>query len=498
MKLRLSEFWLATLCWVFGIYQFLNNAFSASEPHRPYIEEMTQLFAEKGMVYNYTTYHLLPRISVATGLYLSFIFLNNWLLPKYLPRKKWNSIALFSILAFAFLNTVYAGYYRHDNILTQPSFAVCLVSSIQFTFKIFLCFLAYEILKNLILIYLVTDSHSQTLRARIVREVIVVFLIWAVILFVLVSGQNNGFGFFWLCIIPCGYFVYVFNLYFLLPNYEKEPDKLRSYIIKLLSLVILSGFLSMIFLQSLDKLPSPMAFLSMNFLVFAIGVFFSWFIYNQNKDQLLQLYSLKTELGKSSADLQFLRSQINPHFLFNVLNTLYGTAIQESADRTSEGIQKLGDMMRFMLYENNLDTIPVAREVDYLKDYIHLQNLRLAKSENIKVGVNISENECQHSIAPMLLIPFIENAYKHGISLQSRSWINISLRCLDSRLELDVYNSIHPRNQADPENEQTGIGLENVRQRLELLYPAQYDLQIRQSQIEYFVHLTLRFQAGNL
>ncbi|WP_159471498.1 sensor histidine kinase [Dyadobacter sp. 3J3] len=493
MKLRLSEFWLATICWIFSIYQLLDSAFSASDPHRPYIHEMTKLFAEKGLVYDYDTYHLLPRISVVTALYLSFIFLNNWVLPKYQPRKKWNIIALFVLLTFFFLTTACASYYRNDNFLTYPTFGQSLINSVPTTFKIFLLFLGYTVTKNLFLLYLVGDYDGQTLRARIVREVIAVFLIWAVILFVLIKSDNGDFGPFWLSVIPCGYFLYAFNLYFLIPKYQKQSYKLWRYVISLSCAVLLSGFFSMIFLKGLDKLPPPMAFLTINFLVFAIAIVFSWFIYNQNKDQLQQLYSLKTELGKSSADLQFLRSQINPHFLFNVLNTLYGTAIQESADRTSEGIQKLGDMMRFMLYENNLDIIPVAREVDYLKDYIHLQNLRLAKSENIKVEVNISENTCQHSIAPMLLIPFIENAYKHGVSLQYRSWINISLRCQGSKLELDVYNSIHPKNQADPENKHTGIGLENVRQRLELLYAGKYELQIRESQIEYFVHLTLRF-----
>ncbi|MBE9461707.1 histidine kinase [Dyadobacter sp. UP-52] len=454
---------------------------------------MTQLFAQKGLLYDYYTYHLLPQISVATGLYLCFIFLNNWVFPKYQPRKKWNIIAIFLLFTFAFLTTVYASYYRYDNFLTYPSFGESFINCVPITFKIFLLFLAYTIVKNLILFYLVVDNQSQNLRARIVREVVVVFLIWVVVLFVLVKSDNNDFGPFWLGVFPCGYFVYVFNLYFLIPRYHKDPNQIMAYVVRLVFVLILSGFVSMIFLKGIDKLPPPMAFITMDFLVFAIAVIFSLFIYNQNKDQLQQLYSLKTELGKSSADLQFLRSQINPHFLFNVLNTLYGTAIQERAERTSEGIQKLGDMMRFMLYENNLDQIPVAREIDYLKDYIHLQNLRLAKSENIKVEVNISENACQHSIAPMLLIPFIENAYKHGISLQNRSWINISIRCQESKLELDVYNSIHVKNQPDPESDHKGIGLENVRQRLELMYPEKYELQIRESQIEYFVHLTLSF-----
>ena len=102
----------------------------------------------------------------------------------------------------------------------------------------------------------------------------------------------------------------------------------------------------------------------------------SWLAFQQKKDKILALMGIEKALVKSKADLQFLRSQINPHFLFNVFNTLYGTALQENADRTASGIQQLGDMMRFMLHENNLDFINMSREIDYLENYIALQKLR--------------------------------------------------------------------------------------------------------------------------
>ena len=119
----------------------------------------------------------------------------------------------------------------------------------------------------------------------------------------------------------------------------------------------------------------------------------------------MQLRIVEKELVKSKADIQFLRSQINPHFLFNVLNTLYGTALQENAERTAEGIQRLGDMMRFMLHENNLDFIRMNKEVEYLRNYIALQKLRTQSSPDIIIEDNINEQNCNYQIAPMLLIP---------------------------------------------------------------------------------------------
>ena len=102
-----------------------------------------------------------------------------------------------------------------------------------------------------------------------------------------------------------------------------------------------------------------------------------------------EVITLKKELKRSSANIDFLRSQINPHFLFNALNTLYGTAIQENADRTSEGIQKLGDMMRFMLRENLQEKISLSREIDYLENYIALQKLRTDSNPAVHIQTSI-------------------------------------------------------------------------------------------------------------
>ena len=219
---------------------------------------------------------------------------------------------------------------------------------------------------------------------------------------------------------------------------------------------------------------------------------FSNLLFNKYKAYLDEITTLTVRVDQSSASLSFLRSQINPHFLFNILNTLYGAALQENAEKTASGIQKLGDMMRFMLHENTLEKIPVDREKDYLINYVDLQEFRIKGQENITLTFNRSKSPCSGSIAPMLLIPFIENAFKHGISMQKKSWVNISLRCLAESVHLDITNSIHRSNINDPEYKSSGIGLDNVRQRLKLLYPEKHELIIKENDSEYFVHLSIQ------
>lgn len=221
--------------------------------------------------------------------------------------------------------------------------------------------------------------------------------------------------------------------------------------------------------------------------------FLAWNIFKaRNEKKAEEIQSLKTELGKSDANLNFLKSQINPHFLFNALNTIYGTALQENAERTGEGIQKLGDMMRFMLQENMEDKIFLSRDIDYLNNYIDLQKLRISTSSEIIIETQIEEQINNFQITPMLLIPFVENAFKHGISLQHPSHIKITLQVSNNKLYFDVHNSIHIKHENDPEKLQSGVGLQNVKQRLALLYPNQYELIIRENAKEFFIHLTLQ------
>jgi sensor histidine kinase YesM len=218
----------------------------------------------------------------------------------------------------------------------------------------------------------------------------------------------------------------------------------------------------------------------------------TWLLYQSRRDNLLQLKNTQKALANSKADLQFLRSQINPHFLFNALNTLYGTALLEQSPKTAEGIQKLGDMMRFMLHDNHLDFIPMSQEVAYLKNYISLFKLRIQTSDNIRITEQIEECNSGQLIGPMLLIPFVENAFKHGISQTEKSWIDIRLNYDEKEIRLEVRNSLHPDKAEDLEKGKSGIGLQNVSERLRLFYSDRHKMHCEAKNGEFVAVLLLK------
>jgi hypothetical protein len=228
----------------------------------------------------------------------------------------------------------------------------------------------------------------------------------------------------------------------------------------------------------------------------AMGLFFIMILASWFHAYIRSLFSrekkiLYTQISNTSAELASLRSQINPHFLFNALNSLYATALKENSDKTADGIQKLGDMMHFMFQENNQDRIPLSKEVEYLHNYIAIQRMRIDESQGVEIRINIQEPAKEIYIAPMMLNPFVENAFKHGISLQNPSWIFITLTLDATKLYFKVHNSLHIKRENDPEQDKSGVGLANVKKRLELIYPNRHTLEIQQSDNDFFVGLTL-------
>ncbi|MFD1817140.1 Histidine kinase [Pseudarcicella hirudinis] len=226
-------------------------------------------------------------------------------------------------------------------------------------------------------------------------------------------------------------------------------------------------------------------------LLFTIALIASVAIAYIRRVNIREKGQLETEVSLSSAKLSSLHSQINPHFLFNALNTLYAVALKENAEKTSEGIQKLGDMMRFMLHENHQKGIPIRKEIEYLYNYIDIQRMRLDESHSVEIKINIQEPERSIFITPMLLNPFVENAFKHGISFRKPSWIYITLTYDPDKLYFKVHNSFFQKNEHDPEKEHSGVGLDNVKKRLDLIYPDRYSLDIQSSDHDFFISLVL-------
>jgi two-component system, LytTR family, sensor kinase len=192
------------------------------------------------------------------------------------------------------------------------------------------------------------------------------------------------------------------------------------------------------------------------------------------KDALL----LKTRVVEAESNM--LKSQINPHFLFNTLNNIFALA-QLKSDKTPEAIHRLSEMLRYVIYDCNETFVPLEKEVKYLQSYIELQLLRDEKMN--KVSYVFDPVTPGTSIAPMLLIPFIENSFKHWIMDDPEAYIQISLRNAANQLVFCVENT-KPR-QPLPPHAESGIGLENVRKRMDLIYPGKYSL-IIQDQITIF------------
>jgi two-component system LytT family sensor kinase len=190
------------------------------------------------------------------------------------------------------------------------------------------------------------------------------------------------------------------------------------------------------------------------------------------------------ENQRLTAELAFLKSQINPHFLFNSLNSIYSLAYQKS-DTTPEAILKLSEIMRYMLYESNDTKVDLAKELQYLQNYIDLQKIRFGNKAF--VDFKITGEVGAQKIVPLLLIAFIENAFKHGVANDPSMPIRLFINLDGENLHFYTENKKHMNNR-DIEG---GIGLQNVKRRLDLLYPGKYKLDIQDKPDTYICELSL-------
>ncbi|WP_299251830.1 histidine kinase [uncultured Aquimarina sp.] len=214
--------------------------------------------------------------------------------------------------------------------------------------------------------------------------------------------------------------------------------------------------------------------------VIPLGMSFFKFYYNsQQKALTLEKEKIETELIQ-------LRNQVHPHFLFNTLNSLYALIIRKS-DLAETAILKLSRLMRYMLYEANVPKVSLTKEIEYLKNYVDLEKLRFETTIDISFN---SEMDKDYEISPFLLIPFVENAFKHGTSSSKKSWIVINIFTKQDALVMLVENA-----KLINKNEQHelvgGIGFKNVRKRLDLLYPNKYSLNIEDNELSYEIILKI-------
>ncbi len=284
------------------------------------------------------------------------------------------------------------------------------------------------------------------------------------------------------------------HLWVLLPKFY-DHKKYLSYLLALLALIFITSFIrfwagwqwSIHFDPNLQGQFTPQYFsvmvvgsLFLILITIPLRLIEEWF----TKKELEQ--NLKTH--QLEAELRFLKAQVNPHFLFNALNNIYSLSFTASK-KAPEMILKLSDMMSYMLYDCKSDTVPLSAELNYLRNYIDLQQLK--KEGQYKVDFEVEGEVAALTIVPMLFIPFFENAFKHGnIDDLSFGWIKSKLLVRDEVLEFTIANSI-PSNSATRNQKKGGVGLQNIKSRLELIYPEQHSLQIEQKDRIYTAKLSL-------
>jgi two-component system LytT family sensor kinase len=487
-------------------------------------------FSDNHFSFNFYLNVLLPRAGLLLLIYFCYLRMNLYILPRLLHtealekgafrlhfslsarialegasgealrRSLWALLYIFLLILFLGAGWGISLYYQSPFLFSLPDGrSTVLGLGLQHAFTLVIAYTIYASLREAAIRWMDAHPERRSYRVSITNQVGGLLLIyfslgWLVYSFDVIRdhGGAEAFYTFYFALFPPALLACLSNLFWLFPL-KKERSIFKRPIFW--RLVASTGLWSLPFILFLPVEPPGAvvpAFISLWLALLLVVTPISLLIYQQRKDKILQLRGLETELGQSRADLEFLRSQINPHFLFNVLNTLYGTALQENAGQTAGGIQQLGDMMRFMLHENNMDRIPMEKEIGYLKNYIALQELRTQSSPTIRIDARIDEAFCHHEIAPMLLIPFVENAFKHGISLREPSWIKIRLSCDPKSIHFEIRNSVHSRQGDDPEKDKSGIGMKNVLHRLNLAYPGRHEFYVHQDEREFFVQLAIR------
>jgi len=192
---------------------------------------------------------------------------------------------------------------------------------------------------------------------------------------------------------------------------------------------------------------------------------------------------------QTEIELSVLKSQVNPHFLFNVLNSIYSLSLRKS-DQAPEVVMKLSEILRYMLYEAKYEFVPLKKEIQMLRDYTGIERMRLSSGQAL--SFHCDDRISAYQIAPLLLIPFVENAVKHGTnSMAEDAFIAIDIKMTGDTLRFSCKNNYKPL----PAHKDSGLGLENVRKRLQLLYPAKHILDIKQQNNIFEVLLSIQLSS---
>ncbi|SFE60676.1 Histidine kinase [Chitinophaga sp. CF118] len=287
--------------------------------------------------------------------------------------------------------------------------------------------------------------------------------------------------------------IFYFNYFFLIPKYllaEKYWFYFSSLLLAIILVFLLSGVIFFWSDFNPEILPQTNPSIEKVFPVIIVNALLLWLLSIVSSILWTVYNKLKqTENEKLSAQIASLKSQINPHFLFNTLNNIYATAI-DTSPQTADMVDKLSEMMRYTMKDTQLDFVLLEDEIAYISNFIELQKMRLDRS--VKLEYQHLENIPALRIAPMLLIPFIENAFKHGVNSEQKSHIRIEITMNKTEFQLSVVNN-KVTVQRDI-SEKSGLGIENTKHRLNLIYPSKHLLVINDTEKDFFVSLHINLQ----
>ena len=315
--------------------------------------------------------------------------------------------------------------------------------------------------------------------------------------------------------------IFYFFFYVVVPSF-KYLNRIKSILLLLLSIILcgilwllitylfsvsyhyfgieisageLKGAIGMSAAQTLLEAISPLRLMSQAIIIFSnLAPFFFFKILFEifrvyNKVLTIQKQKATLEIEKINIEKDFLKAQLNPHFLFNTLNNLYGLVLKKD-DYAQEVILNLSEIMSYTLYESNAVTVPLEKELEFIQNYFQLEKMRHAANKNISFKL-INHTSKKLTIAPLLTFTFIENAFKYGLKNNDNSFLNMIITIEDNQFKFMLLNDVEKKSQV---NNLGGIGLDNVKKRLLLLYPSNHELFIKEGEKKFEVDLVLNLQ----
>lgn len=347
---------------------------------------------------------------------------------------------------------------------------------------------------------------SRNNKLQFGKRILIHILLWVIVLiffsfFIGIEGENIlskfTFSVFFLPVTITTTYVFVYNL---IPNYLLPKRYFRfglysiySFIISAVFIIMTAfyGFILSFGLEWNDRFPISKSIFYIMITIYLIVVIASAFSLLKNnyssvaKNEELKNRILEAQLKLKEQELQYLKMQIHPHFLFNTLNTIYGFSMMKN-EKTPEMILQLSELLDYILYQTKKPTVKLQEEINHIKNYIELEKKRFQEALEIDIYIEKINREIQ--IAPMLLLPFVENSFKHGKDAEGKLRIKISMKFISDFLIFEIENS---KDAEASISEEKGIGLQNIKRRLELIYPKNFEMKTENNRHSFKASLKL-------